>query len=151
MRRYLLVANQTLGGDQLRNKVKECTAEGPCHFYVLVPATTPSGARLRAFNAMAAGEPTPSGQSRWDLARDRLGHELVHLRKLGVNADGEVGDPNPLRAIREVLERRQFDEIILSTLPRHTSRWLAMDLPHRMRRSFKLPVTHITSSVEQEP
>jgi hypothetical protein len=151
MRRYLIVANQTLGGDELRNKLKECAAAGPCQFYVLVPATTPSGARLRAFSAMAAGEPAASEPSRWDLARTRLGQELVHLAKLGVKADGEVGDPNPLRAIREVLDRQQFDEIILSTLPRHASRWLAMDLPHRVRRSFQLPVTHITGSAGQAP
>ena len=86
----------------------------------------------------------------WDLARDRLGHELAHQRELGVKAGGQVGDPDPLRAIREVLDRQQFDEIILSTLPRHASRWLAMDLPHRVRRSFKLPVTHITSSGKQK-
>jgi hypothetical protein len=149
MRRYLIVANQTLGGDQLRKKIQECTVGGPCHFYVLVPATPGSVLSALATAATESAAP-PLEQAGWDLARDRLGHELAHLRELGVKAGGQVGDPDPLRAIREVLDRQQFDEIILSTLPRHASRWLAMDLPHRVRRSFKLPMTHITSSGKQK-
>jgi hypothetical protein len=55
-----------------------------------------------------------------------------------------VVDPLPLEAIRKIASREDADEIIVSTLPRRLSRWMAMDLPHRIRRVTKLPVTHIT-------
>ncbi len=38
---------------------------------------------------------------------------------------------------------QNFDEIIISTLPSGISRWLGMDLPHRVERQFKLPVTTV--------
>jgi len=43
-----------------------------------------------------------------------------------------------------VLHRWEFDEVIVSTLPGRRSRWLAADLPTRIRRGFKLSVTQIT-------
>jgi hypothetical protein len=57
--------------------------------------------------------------------------------------DGELGDADPLEAVTELLERQTFDEIILSTLPQPISRWLGMDLPHRLQRQSGLPVTTI--------
>jgi hypothetical protein len=54
------------------------------------------------------------------------------------------GFATPIDAIRKLASREEVDEIIVSTLPRRLSRWIAMDLPHRVRRATKLPVTHIT-------
>jgi hypothetical protein len=45
-----------------------------------------------------------------------------------------------------VLHRWEFDEVILSTLPGRRSRWQAADLPTKIRRGFKLPVTQITGA-----
>jgi hypothetical protein len=45
-----------------------------------------------------------------------------------------------------VLHRWEFDEVILSTLPGQRSRWLAADLPTKIRRGFKLSVTQITGA-----
>ena len=59
-----------------------------------------------------------------DRASDHLANDLVRLRKLGVDADGETGEPPPLRAIREVLARHPADEIILATAPHHMTRLL---------------------------
>jgi hypothetical protein len=39
MRRYLIVANQTLGGDQLSAKLAEYMRAGPCRFYLVAPVT----------------------------------------------------------------------------------------------------------------
>ena len=50
----------------------------------------------------------------------------------------------PLEAIRKIVSREEIDEVIVSTLPRRLSRWMAMDLPHRVRRATSLPVTHST-------
>ena len=82
------------------------------------------------------------------MAQQRLDEALIRFRELGATADGEVGDDSPLRAISDVLRRQEFDEIILSTLPPGPSRWLKQDLPHRVVRSFNLPVTHIVAMRE---
>jgi hypothetical protein len=160
-RRYLVVANQTLGGEQLLDKIQERIAAGPGHFYVLVPATPIDQYRWPpplAVSTTAGGgiftEPPveEAARDRQALARAqaRLGEELARLRRAGAEADGEVGDPDPLRAVQDVLGRQQFDEIILATLPPGASRWLRMDLPHRLERSVQVPVTHVVSEVRQE-
>ena len=79
------------------------------------------------------------------MARSNLDTELSRLREIGATADGAVGDPNPMVAIEKALAERQFDEIILSTLPPGISRWLALDLPHRVKRKFDVPLTVISA------
>jgi nucleotide-binding universal stress UspA family protein len=139
MRRYLVVANQTLGGEHLTEKVKELLAGGPCRFHILVPATAP-----RDHAVYTEGEAEA-------LARRRLDDALARFRDLGAEADGEVGDATPLEAIADVLRDQDFDAILLSTLPPNASRWLKQDLPHRVERSFGLPVTHIVGQPEPVP
>jgi hypothetical protein len=78
-------------------------------------------------------------------AKSNLDKELRRLREIGATADGAVGDPNPMKAIDKTLAQRRFDEIILSTLPPGISRWLAWDLPHRIRRRSDVPLTVITA------
>lgn len=72
----------------------------------------------------------------------RLHTALTRFKELDAETSGEVGDPDPLQAIADTLRERPFDEIILSTLPPGASRWLRQDLPHRVERSFSIPVTH---------
>ena len=62
--------------------------------------------------------------------------------------DGEVGDGDPLLAIADALADRAVDEIILSTLPPGLSRWLALDLPSKVRARFDIPVTHVIGEAE---
>jgi hypothetical protein len=88
----------------------------------------------------SAPNPGPAEELGWDRAREQLAHNLVRLRKLGADADGETGEAPPLGAIREVLAKHPADEIILSTAPHRMTRLLAMDLQHRAHRSFGLPV-----------
>lgn len=139
VRRYLVVANQTLGGDHLLNKVRECSDSGPAGFHVVVPATPP-GEHLTYTEGEAQA-----------IAERRLDQALARFRELGVEVDGHVGDPSPLLAIEDALRKEEFDEIILSTLPPGMSRWIKLDLPHRVERSFNLPVTHLIAELEQEP
>jgi hypothetical protein len=91
-------------------------------------------------------EPETMVNSGASLARQRLDVELERLHEAGAQADGEVGDPDPFRAISETLKTRQFDEIILSTLPQARSRWWRQDLPSRVKQKVQLPVVHIVSS-----
>jgi hypothetical protein len=160
-RRYLVVANQTLGGEQLLAEIQRRLGAGPASFYVLVPATPIDQYRwpppLAVSTTMGGGiftEPPPAetAQDRQAAAhaQARLGEELTRLRQAGAEAGGEVGDPDPLEAIRDVLKREQFDEIILATLPPGVSRWLRMDLPHRVQRSVDLPLTHVVSQARED-
>jgi nucleotide-binding universal stress UspA family protein len=142
MRRYLVVANQTLGGEELTAKLAECAGAGPCRFYLVVPVTN-TEASDRWFTGGLEGVLPGAYKIARTMAGARLQHELERLREAGVEADGEVVEPTPLEAIRKLANREEVDEIIVSTLPRRLSRWIAMDLPRRIRRTTSLPVTHI--------
>jgi GABA permease len=152
--RYLVVANQTLGGQNLLDAVRDRMARGPAEFWVLAPAT-PTTHLTTDFGALSGAFPVdpsvlPSAADIRDegvaLARSNLDAELKRLREAGATADGAVGDPDPIVAIEKTIAHRQFDEIILSMLPPGISRWLAMDLPHRVRRKTNIPLTVITPS-----
>jgi hypothetical protein len=136
VRRYLVVANQTLGGEHLIEKVRQCMEDGPCAFHIVVPAT-PSGEHLTWTEGEAVA-----------IAQDRLNRALMRLEELGADASGEVGDKNPMLAVEDALREEQFDEIILSTLPPGVSRWLKLDLPSRVASHFGLPVTHLVGTDE---
>jgi hypothetical protein len=144
MRRYLIVANQTLGGEQLTAKITECMNAGPCRFYLVAPVTQTEASDQWAAGGLDGGVVPGAYKIARALAAGRLQHELARLRETGAEADGEVIDPNPVDAIRKLASREEVDEVIVSTLPRRLSRWMAMDLPHRVRRATKLPVTHIS-------
>lgn len=139
MRRYLVVANQTLGGEHLVQRVREYVSTGASVFHIVVPATPP-----QEHLVWTEGEAQA-------IARERLERAIGRFRQVGAEADGEVGDPNPLMAIEDVLRHQSFDEIILSTLPSGPSRWLKMDLPARVESHFGLPVTHVVGEPDQAP
>jgi len=136
VRRYLVVANQTLGGEHLIEKVRQCMEDGPCGFHIVVPAT-PSGEHLTWTEGEAVA-----------IAQDRLNRALMRFEELGADASGEVGDRNPMLAVEDALRDGQFDEIILSTLPPGVSRWLKLDLPSRVASHFGLAVTHLVGTDE---
>lgn len=136
MRRYLVVANQTLGGSELLAKLQSLADAGPASFYVVVPATHP-----RKQWTWTEGEANA-------IAKRRLGEALDRFRALGAEVDGEVGSERPVDAIRNAIRGREFDEIVLSTLPAGASRWLRQDLPSRVARTFDLPVSHVIAVEE---
>jgi hypothetical protein len=171
VRRYLVVANQTLGGEELWAAIRERMAGGECHFHLVVPAT-PAGQldpgltaeAVEAGGSDAGGEGLDRRTARQlledelddaetrergedqgrRLARQRMRQQLDQMRELGASVSGEIGVADPVDAVRVVLHRWEFDEVLLSTLPGRRSRWLAADLPTKIRRGFKLPVTQIT-------
>ena len=143
VRRYLVVANQTLGGEELWGAIRERIAGGDCHFHLLVPAT-PAAQLDPGSTTEVVGEGGSGEDLGRRLARQRMRHELDRMRELGASVSGEIGVADPVDAVRVVLHRWEFDEVILSTLPGRRSRWLAADLPTKIRRGFKLPVTQVT-------
>jgi CIC family chloride channel protein len=147
MRHVLVVANQTLGGGQLVDAIEQRVSSGDCRFHVLVPATQAMHLYDRVLDAY--GGPDPDDQRlAVAIARQRLDTELLRLQAVGAQADGTVGDPDPLRAMRNALAHQSFDEIILSTLPAGLSHWIHMDLPSHLRRITRTPVTVIETDPE---
>ena len=131
MRRYLIVGNQTLASNPLAEKVKDVLAAGPAAFRLVVPAT-PTHQHLMWTEGAAH-----------EVAERNLEAAIALFGDLGAEINGEVGDANPIQAIHDALRGGSFDEIILSTLPLGLSRWVKQDLPHRVRREFGLPVSHV--------
>jgi hypothetical protein len=131
MRRYLVVANRTLGSDQLHDRLRELAAAEESSFHLVVPATHPHG-------AWAEGT----------VHRDaslRLADALKRFSDLGGAVDGEVvDDASPVRAVGDVLLRHsdRFDAIVMSTRPAGVSRWMKLDAVSRMR-GHHLPVIHV--------
>ena len=138
MKHYAIVANKTLPSEELVAEVQRCLAEEQCDFYVVVPASHPAGTLTW----------TESGDHA-DAER-RLALVLKRLRATGIAVDGEIGDTNPMVAITDALAHRAIDHIIVSTLPTRLSRWLKQDLPHRVRQTFGVPVTHIVATVDDD-
>jgi hypothetical protein len=131
MHRYLIVANETLGGMHLIDLVQGRLRAGPCSFYIVVPATPPRGRW------------TYDEKETRSIARSRLEMALGRFRALGADIGGEVGDERPLDAIRDAMREGAFDAVLLSTLPPGRSRWLKADLPRRIRAEFGVPVAHV--------
>jgi hypothetical protein len=136
MRRYLVVAHKTLGGDHLIDHVRALREEGPCRFLIVVPVEHPSD------HPWTEAEVNAAARRRLQEGRDRLHEE-------GIIADGEIGDANPVYAVDTVVRREgpgAFTGIILSTLPPGPSRWLHWDVPSRLRREHpELPITHLVA------
>jgi hypothetical protein len=135
MRRYLVVANQTLMSAELRAAVRDRLAAPPCRFHVVVPATPP-----REHLAWTEGAAT-------FVARERLEEALAWMHAEGAVSTGSIGDPDPVLAVVDALPRDRFDQIIVSTLPPGLSRWIRQDLPHRLARRTALPVSHVVAHV----
>ena len=132
----LVVANQTAESDPLLEALRERAARGPCKFHLLVPAT-PHGASW-ATDMHSGGEE----------AEQHVKRAVVRYREAGLDVDeGKVGDPDPVAAVQDAVNFKEFDEIIVSTLPKRKSRWLKLDLPRRVERSCGKPVTHVEARV----
>jgi hypothetical protein len=137
MRRYLVVANQTLMSEELRAAVRDRLGAPPCRFHVVVPAT-PSRDHL-AWTEGAARQ----------VARDRLEAALAWLHAEGAITTGSIGDADPVLAILDALPRDDFDEIVVSTFPPGVSRWIRQDLAHRLARRTDIPVHHVIAGVTE--
>ena len=121
----LVVANRTAATPALLGAVRERARQGPCGFTLLVP------------------------RSYWDADTEESAVTLELATPLieeaaGGHVDALIGDTDPFVAVQAALERQTFDEVIISTLPTHVSRWLRLDLPTRVRR-LGIPVTVVTA------
>jgi len=138
-KQILVVANQTLGGTSLRSEIQRRLADDTCKLTLVVPATPPQEHVI-----WTEGEAM-------DIARRRLDAALKTFSEMGADVKGVVGDASPITAIDDALRVKNYDEIIVSTLPPGLSKWLKQDLPHRVERRYELPVTMIIGAKEPTP
>lgn len=170
MDRYLIVANQTLGGEELDRTVRDRIARGDSRFYIIVPMTAP----MHETDVWTGGFDLYEGMTRTQIeearrakeeyeqereallakarqrAEKRLGQMIATIEAAGGEADGGVGDADPTVAVQEILREQSFDEVIISTLPTRLSRWLRMDLPNRVSRMTETPVTTVEAVEDRE-
>lgn len=137
MHHVLIVANQTVGGDELAALVHARSDRGETSFHLVVPIhhqkPEPSTATMRP----------PSDRV---IAHQRLAFGIEWLEELGAASTGEVAEDESIDALTEIIARRPVDEIVVSTLPSSLSRWLRLDLPSRIERHVNVPVTVVTAS-----
>src|SRR5204862_5755279 len=114
-RTVLVSANHTLGAPQLDEAIRTRVDAGPCEFHVLAPAS-PSRHNLPS-DPDEFPDPVFEGgtvrQTSWERARQHLYTELDRLHRREIDATGEVCEADPLDAVKALVARRQFDEIIL--------------------------------------
>jgi GNAT superfamily N-acetyltransferase len=140
VRTVLVVANETLGGAGLLAKVKEKAAasEDGLRVVVCVPRTNP-----RQGNIIYDEAVFDAAQVRIDLARKIL-------REEGIDAIGEVGDPDPYTATMDAIAEHHPDEVVISTYPAASSGWLRRDLIERISEATAIPVEHVVVDLDQE-
>jgi hypothetical protein len=133
----LILANETIAGKALLDRIRERSKEG-ARFFVVVPQSRP-----RHGNVIYDEVVRDSAQVRVDLAV-----EFIH--DLGAAASGEVGDGDPFNAAMDATRAQPIDEIIVSTLPETASGWLRRDLIERLQEETGVPVEHVVVDLAGE-
>jgi hypothetical protein len=133
--KVLVVANRTAESPELLEALKGRAAQGECEFTLLVPST-PHGIAWAA-DMHSGGEE----------AEDHRQAFVDELREEGLDVrEAKVGDPDPLAAVQDECNFSDYDEVIVSTLPLHLSKWLRVDLPRKVKAATGLPVEHVVAS-----
>ena len=138
-RRILVIANETVGGEALRERIEEHAADHPTQVLVVTPALN---SPIRTF--------TSDVDDARAQAQQRLDASLARLREAGIEASGEVGDGDPLQAMEDALRTFGADEIIISTHPEGRSHWLERGVVSGARERFAVPITHVVVDLEAE-
>jgi nucleotide-binding universal stress UspA family protein len=133
----LVVANETLGGKELLDEVRD-RADSDTRFILCVPQNKPSAGLVVYNDAM------------FDAAQVRLDLALEVVRSMDIRAIGEVGDPDPFSATLDAAREYSPQEIIISTYPEARSGWMRRDLIDRVRQATNLPVTHVVNDLDSE-
>ena len=138
-RHILVVANETVGGERLRDELRARSEGYREQVLVVCPALN---SPLRHW----ASDEDPARAA----AQERLQSSLERLRELGIEARGEVGDGDPLQAMEDAMRTFGVDEIIISTHPPGKSNWLEKGVVERARGRFAVPITHVVTDLEAE-
>jgi hypothetical protein len=120
----LVIANETVLGAPLLDRIRSRAAESPAAFLIVSPQSDPSA------------EPHPE-------AERRLREALGELRSAGLEVHGQIAHPDPYTAAMQAIKDERVDEVIVSTFPGERSGWLRRDLVGRLRRDAGVPVEHV--------
>jgi DNA-binding LacI/PurR family transcriptional regulator len=138
MKRILVVANETVAGQPLIDAVKR-RAEGPeVQVHVICPQNQPRHGYVIYEEHVR------------DAAENRLRMTLALLHEAGIEADGDVVDPDPYSAVMDALGEQEYDEIVVSTHPETRSGWLRQGLVDRLQRATRRPVEHVVVDLDAE-
>jgi methylmalonyl-CoA mutase cobalamin-binding subunit len=128
----LVVANETVVGDPLLERIRERASRGPASFLIISPQSDPT-------------------QADHPEAERRLRRALTILRAEGIDVHGQVAHPDPYTAATHAVEDERVDEVIVSTFAPSKSPWLRRDLIQRLHKQTGLPVEHVVLQEEAEP
>jgi hypothetical protein len=128
----LVIANETVLGSRLLEKIRERAARGKASFLLVSPQSDPA-------------------QGEHPEAERRLRRALSELRGAGIDAHGQVAHPDPFEAAMEAMREERVDEIIVSTFGPERSGWLRRDLVERLRTETKVPVEHVVAEKVEAP
>jgi hypothetical protein len=127
----LVIANETVLGERLLDRIRQRAADGPATFLLVSPQSDPE-----------TGEHPEAEQ--------RLRAALSTLRAEGIEAHGQVAHPDPYTAAMQVVDDEKVDEIIISTFPGERSGWLRRDVVERLGKDAGVPVEHVVGTVPAE-
>lgn len=119
----LVIANVTASSDDLLAALRALSEREPARFTLIVPATAAGGGRQGATEVMQAA--------------------LQRYHEAGLEADAQLGDGDPCVAATEAYDPKRHDQIIVSTLPLGSSKWLHAGLPERIAKVTGASVTHV--------
>ena len=125
----LVLANETVLGERLLDRIRERAARGKASFLILSPQSDPT-------------------QGSHPEAERRLKRALAELRGAGIDAHGQVAHPDPFSAAMDAIREERVDEIIVSTFAPARSPWLRKNLIQRLHQETKLPVEHVVFQPE---
>jgi len=138
MANILVVANDTHGGRSLIEAIKARASAGEASFVVIAPQNKPHSGMVIYDEAVR------------DAASHRVEATLSALRELGIEARGDVMDPDPFNATTDAVREYAIDEIIISTHPETRSGWLRRDLIERVQDATGLPVQHVVVDLDAD-
>jgi hypothetical protein len=125
----LVVANRTVLGEPLLQKIRDRAAQGKASFLIISPQGDTDGS--------------------YEAAERRLLQAVNRLRGEGIDVHGQISHPDPYAAVMQTIEDERVDELIVSTLPGERSGWLRRHLLERLRSDTKLPVEHVEVDVPE--
>ncbi len=140
MRRILVVANETVGGQALREAIAGRAEGGRTEILVVAPA----------LNSPVRHWVSDEDDAR-AAAQKRVEASVARLAETGLVVRGEVGSGEPLQAIEDALRTFGADEIVISTHPAGRSHWLEQGLIEKAHERFALPITHVVVDLSAEP
>ncbi len=136
-KRVLVVANETVGGDELMDVIGELALSGRSLFYVVCPALN---SRLRTWTS----DEDPARAA----AQSRLHATLQRLSSVGIEARGDIGDVDPLVAVEDAVRTFRPNELVVSTHPEGRSNWLERGVVSALRERYDVPVTHVVVDLD---